>query len=128
MSARLSISTRLVAALAVCAGLGAADITPAAAAGAYGPDTCRQGYVWRESFPGDTVCVTPAERARAKRANETAGYRVKPGGGVYGPKTCRNGYVWREAFDGDTVCVTPAERARVKADNGVARYRYENSY
>ncbi|MEU7728592.1 hypothetical protein AB0B78_25660 [Streptomyces sp. NPDC040724] len=36
------------------------------AGGAYGPDTCLQGYVWRESFDGDTQCVTPAERDVAK--------------------------------------------------------------
>lgn len=36
------------------------------AGGAYGPDTCLQGYVWRESFDGDTHCVTPAERDVAK--------------------------------------------------------------
>ncbi|WP_329391384.1 hypothetical protein OG625_40310 (plasmid) [Streptomyces sp. NBC_01351] len=36
------------------------------AGGAYGPDTCKQGYVWRESFDGDTQCVTPAERDVAK--------------------------------------------------------------
>lgn len=36
------------------------------AGGAYGPDTCRQGYVWRESFDGDTQCVTPEERDVAK--------------------------------------------------------------
>ncbi|WP_328792877.1 MULTISPECIES: hypothetical protein [unclassified Streptomyces] len=34
--------------------------------GAYGPDTCKPGYVWREKFKGDTLCVTPAERQRAK--------------------------------------------------------------
>ncbi|MFF8271840.1 hypothetical protein ACF059_31365 [Streptomyces sp. NPDC016562] len=34
--------------------------------GAYGPDTCLQGYVWRESYDGDTQCVTPAERDVAK--------------------------------------------------------------
>ncbi|MEU7729667.1 hypothetical protein AB0B78_31195 [Streptomyces sp. NPDC040724] len=34
--------------------------------GAYGPDTCLQGYVWRESSDGDTFCVTPAERDAAK--------------------------------------------------------------
>ncbi|MFB6478792.1 hypothetical protein ACFCXF_21015 [Streptomyces virginiae] len=34
--------------------------------GAYGPDTCLQGYVWRESYDGDTFCVTPAERDAAK--------------------------------------------------------------
>ena len=25
--------------------------------GAYGPHTCVQGYVWREAFLGDDVCV-----------------------------------------------------------------------
>ena len=25
-------------------------------------DVCRQGYVWREAYPGDHVCVTPATR------------------------------------------------------------------
>jgi hypothetical protein len=101
---------------------------PAAAAGAYGPDTCRQGYVWRESFVGDTVCVTPAERARAKADNFAAKYRVNPSGGAYGRDTCRNGYVWREAYPGDHVCVTPAQRARARHDNSRATGRYENSY
>ncbi|MGW7455277.1 hypothetical protein [Streptomyces sp. NPDC054787] len=39
------------------------------AGGAYGPDTCKQGYVWRESFVGDTECVTPEERDLAKGAS-----------------------------------------------------------
>ena len=26
----------------------------------YGPDTCKQGYVWRDAIPGDHVCVVPA--------------------------------------------------------------------
>ncbi len=39
------------------------------AGGAYGPDTCRQGYVWRESFDGDTQCVTPEERDAAQGAS-----------------------------------------------------------
>jgi hypothetical protein len=29
---------------------------------------CAPGFVWRDSFPGDSLCVTPAERAAAKRA------------------------------------------------------------
>ncbi|MBT2543299.1 hypothetical protein J7E99_22020 [Streptomyces sp. ISL-44] len=37
--------------------------------GAYGPNTCLQGYVWRESFDGDTFCVTPEERDVAKSGN-----------------------------------------------------------
>ncbi len=31
--------------------------------------TCRQGYVWREAFAGDTVCVTPYERTQAQQEN-----------------------------------------------------------
>lgn len=27
---------------------------------------CKSGYVWRDSYPGDGLCVTPAERAAAK--------------------------------------------------------------
>ncbi len=40
-----------------------------AGGGAYGPNTCRQGYVWREAFAGDTVCVTPYERTQAQQEN-----------------------------------------------------------
>ncbi|MEH2393254.1 MAG: hypothetical protein V7K21_16915 [Nostoc sp.] len=29
----------------------------------YGSDTCISGYVWREAFPGDHVCVTRAVRS-----------------------------------------------------------------
>ncbi len=36
------------------------------AGGAYGPDTCLPGYVWREGYDGDTQCVTPEERDVAK--------------------------------------------------------------
>ncbi|MFC9296682.1 hypothetical protein ACFTWH_16050 [Streptomyces sp. NPDC057011] len=34
--------------------------------GAYGPNTCLQGYVWRDSYDGDTFCVTPGERDAAQ--------------------------------------------------------------
>ncbi|KPL51455.1 hypothetical protein ABB55_03775 [Prosthecomicrobium hirschii] len=122
-SASLAVAAAVLGGLSIFAAAG-----PAAAAGAYGPDTCRQGYVWRESFVGDTVCVTPAERARAKADNFAAKYRVNPSGGAYGRDTCRNGYVWREAFPGDHVCVTPAQRARARHDNARANGRYENSY
>lgn len=37
--------------------------------GPYGPNTCRDGYVWREAFAGDVVCVTPHEREKAKNQN-----------------------------------------------------------
>ena len=30
---------------------------------------CKSGYVWREAFAGDVVCVTPHERTKAQRQN-----------------------------------------------------------
>jgi hypothetical protein len=33
-----------------------------------GPDTCQQGFVWREARPGDHVCVTPETRSQAALA------------------------------------------------------------
>ncbi|GIH68335.1 hypothetical protein [Sphaerimonospora thailandensis] len=81
----------------------------------YGPDTCLQGYVWREARVGDVVCVTPATRAQTKADNSVAAARWTDG--VYGPHTCVTGYVWREAYNGDDVCVTPQTRTQAKADN-----------
>lgn len=31
----------------------------------FGPNTCRQGFVFRDAFPGDEVCVTGASRSQA---------------------------------------------------------------
>ncbi len=44
--------------------------------GAWGPDTCRQGYVWRDAFPGDHVCVTVESRAQAQEDNRKAFERL----------------------------------------------------
>ena len=99
----------------------------AMAEGAYGPDTCRNGFVWREAFADDTVCVTPGERSMARRQNQRANLRRNPGGGAYGPDTCRNGYVWRDAAEGDHVCVTPADRDLAARQNAMAPSRYENA-
>lgn len=93
----------------------------------YGPDTCRQGYVWREAFPGDHVCVTPAVRSQAALDNNQASAHKMPGGGPYGPDTCRQGYVWREARPGDHVCVTPETRAQTASDNRQAANRLASS-
>lgn len=89
----------------------------------YGPDTCIQGFVFREARPGDTVCVTPSVRSGTAQDNANAASNVQPGGGAYGPNTCKQGFVWREAFGGDTVCVTPAVRGQAKADNAAAASR-----
>lgn len=97
----------------------------ASAGGVYGPDTCRQGYVWREANADDHVCVKPSVRAQTARDNQQARYRVTPNGGAYGPNTCRQGYVWREAYAGDVVCVTPETRAQAAYDNQRASSRYQ---
>lgn len=83
----------------------------------YGPDTCKQGFVWREARPSDHVCVTPEIRGQTRADNTQVSARRSPTGGAYGPNTCRQGFVWREAFDGDVVCVTPETRAQAARDN-----------
>jgi hypothetical protein len=90
--------------------------------GSSGPDTCLEGYVWREAFAGDHVCVLPATRKQAASDNEKAASRVNPQGG-FGSKSCIAGYVWREARPGDDVCVTEATRQQVKDDNAAAQSR-----
>jgi hypothetical protein len=88
----------------------------------YGPDTCANGFVWREARDGDTVCVTPATRSQIAAQNANAGANKDPSQ-ASGPESCSQGYVWREAFDGDTICVTPATRSATLADNAAAASR-----
>ncbi|WP_372407291.1 hypothetical protein [Streptomyces luteireticuli] len=98
-------------------------VSPSAAAQDFGPDTCLQGYVWREARPSDHVCVTGATRDRARYDNSQAVKRRDPGHGGYGPYACREGYVWREAFKGDMTCVEPSTRAEARRDNQLADSR-----
>jgi len=44
--------------------------------GAYGPDTCRSGYVWREANPHDHVCVKKEVRDQAAADNRDAPNRL----------------------------------------------------
>lgn len=115
MKQHLTISLLVVAALSFN--------HPARAAAAQNPNTCLQGYVWREAYPGDVVCVTPAVREATRNDNRLAASRVEPGGGAYGPNTCRQGYVWREARPNDVVCVTPQTREQAARDNKLAASR-----
>jgi hypothetical protein len=64
----------------VVTGAGApAAVAPADNAAAsdriYGNGRCVDGYVWRESYPGDHVCVLPETRARTARNNAMADWR-----------------------------------------------------
>jgi len=89
-----------------------------------GSDRCKQGYVWREAFAGDHVCVTPQVRAQAAADNGLAASRRSPNAGAFGPDTCLQGFVWREASPADHVCVPPATRAQAAADNAQAANRH----
>ena len=44
--------------------------------GCLDPHTCLQGYVRREAYPGDDVCVTGAVRAQAAADNAQTAARV----------------------------------------------------
>jgi hypothetical protein len=43
--------------------------------GAYGPNTCIAGFVWRVARPEDLVCVTGEERQRVADDNAAASSR-----------------------------------------------------
>jgi hypothetical protein len=87
------------------------------------PDACRAGFVWRDAFNGDHVCVTSSMRDRVATDNAQAAARRQPGGGPFGFDACRQGFVWREASPSDHVCVTPQMRDQVAADNAAAPSR-----
>jgi hypothetical protein len=87
------------------------------------PDACIEGYVWREAFPDDRVCVTPDVREQTARDNQLADSRREPQDGAYGADTCKPGFVWREARPDDRVCVTPDVREQTVRDNRLAHTR-----
>ncbi|QND44652.1 hypothetical protein HB780_02380 (plasmid) [Rhizobium lusitanum] len=89
----------------------------------YGPDTCKDGFVWRELIPNDHVCVTPQTRQQGQNDNAQAMQRRNPAGGPYGPDTCKQGFVWRELTPNDHVCVTPQTRQQGRDDNAQAAQR-----
>jgi hypothetical protein len=111
------------------AALGAAGSSAIAVADPlpYGPDTCIQGYVWREAQPSDHVCVTPPIRDATAAQNAAAAQKVEPGGGASGPATCKQNFVWRNAYDGDVVCVTVGVRDQAAQDNAAAQSRYQRN-
>lgn len=97
--------------------------TTLGSAAAYGPDSCLQGYVWREAAPHDHVCVPADTRAEAYSDNHQASARRNPQGGAYGPDTCLMGFVWRDAFPNDHVCVPGETRSKAARDNSQADMR-----
>jgi len=84
---------------------------------------CLIGYVWRQAYHGDYVCVTAATRAQAAADDAAANSRIQHGGGAYGPYTCIQGYVWRQVVPDDYTCVIPAVRSQAAYDNSQAASR-----
>ena len=72
----------------------------------FGPEQCKPGFVWREAFPGDHVCVTGATRSQVVSDNSQAAARKQAG-----IDWCVSGFVWREAAPSDHVCVSGTVRA-----------------
>jgi hypothetical protein len=100
--------------------LGLDDVNILSAGHGTGPAVglpCKQGYVWRESYAGDYVRVTPDSRSRAAADNAAAAGRRADG------DWCRSGYVWREAVPSDHVCVEPAVRSGTAHENQTAAER-----
>jgi hypothetical protein len=95
-------------------------LPPRVVVAAPAPEACVQGYVWREAFAGDRVCVTAAIRLQVAQDNKLAASRRSPNGGPYGADTCLAGFVWREAGPSDHVCVPAADRQQALLDNQAA--------
>lgn len=83
-----------------------------------GEDQCSAGFVWREAFPGDHVCVTGAVRVQAQHDNDLA-----EGNHLPSSEVCRAGLVWRDAEPDDHVCVNGTIRSQAAADNAAAASR-----
>lgn len=109
----------------VCIGFGDNGISILSAGSAGGtagwaPVPCASGYVWREAFAGDYVCVPPQTRTRTRQENAAAAQRAVPDS-----DRCVSGFVWREAVPADHVCVTPDIRTRTREDNRLAASRIQ---
>lgn len=106
--------------------LGLDDVNILSAGHGTGPAVglpCKQGYVWREAYAGDYVCVTPDSRSRAAADNAQAASRRVPGDGPFGSDQCIQGFVWREAVPSDHVCVEPAVRSETAHENQMTAER-----
>lgn len=85
----------------------------------YAAAKCKQGFVWREAYKGDYVCVVPQSREQARKDNMEAKSRIEKG------EKCKQGYVWREAIRKDRVCVTPEIRKQTAYENKMHSSRVE---
>ena len=85
----------------------------------YGPETCKNGYVWREGAQADLVCVTPESRTRALKDNAVVATRSS----ALAAPVCGAGLVLRQAFAGDLVCVDAKTAADTVEENRLDQSR-----
>jgi hypothetical protein len=108
-------------ALAAATGVGVLTLGAPSAHAQFGLFTCKSGFVWREAYPADLVCVRPITRERTREEN-----RLGPSRRLPGRLTCRQGFVWREASPSDLVCVPTSRRDQARSDNRLAQDRWAN--
>ena len=114
----------------VCAGAqqtmdpvpGPVSAPPVVNACTFGLNQCKSGFVWRDAFAGDQVCVSDAGRRQAAEDNAQSLLRKVPPGSP-NPDACLQGFVWREASANDRICVTGIAREQAAADNAAAAER-----
>jgi hypothetical protein len=75
-------------------------------------DACAEGYVWREAFDGDRVCVSPATREQAQADNATAAQR-RAAAAVPLPPAKLGCHTFREGEWREIPCATEEEAKRM---------------
>jgi len=115
---RLALAAAALCASMIHVGSSVAQTTPSAnPVYHHGPNTCKNGFVWRNAFDGDVVCVGVGARTLARQENLAAARNTLPG-----RIECQNGFVWRVARPADLACVSPPARDRVALENREAYY------
>lgn len=86
----------------------------------FGVEQCKVGFVWREAWDEDKVCVPGSSRTRAKTDKAAAASRKEPNS-----DQCKPGWVWRDGKPDDHVCVTGTTRNETARENREAASRRE---
>ncbi len=107
LSEKLSVKIKSILWSSIMAGFAAAVLVIVAhAQQPYPTVVCSPGYVWRDAFDGDLICVTPQRYAQVQDENRYASEHIDPNAVVYGftnSDDCLPGYMWRLAGPNDRV-------------------------
>ncbi|NOT18517.1 MAG: hypothetical protein HOP20_10715 [Sulfuriferula sp.] len=81
---------------------------------------CKSGYVKRNAYGGDQVCVTPAIQAQTQQENQAARMLTKADGTCTSPI-----FVWRLAAEIDKTCASQSAHLQAIDDNNHAAERWQ---